>query len=227
MGAIPSPQWCTETLRDRSKRGRTVVQVIVDLVKPARGVVDVEEPTTASRDAVRPARCAAEDEVGIDAHRGEDRGIERECEAVLAAQQRRTLEHARRHVMGPEFGKGRPGLIERGHDRRLRKRASHGEHHALGAAALGEVVVRDYDPYAPVIDARHDPAVEESERITEFAVIQVGVLTPLVSRRVPPTCITAITCCLLPPRPPSLALAMLLCQCVNTVKLWLTGVAAP
>ena len=150
MGPISSPQRGARQARQRAQRRWVSPQVVVGLIQPPGGVVDVEKPASASRDAVRPPRRAAQHEVGVDVHGGEHGTVERQGQAVVPAEEGDVLEPAGQHPVSAELGKGEVGLVQRGHDGRFGEGVGHGEHDALGTAALGEIVVGDHHPWARV-----------------------------------------------------------------------------
>ena len=93
-------------------------QVVLGLIEPASGVVDVEEPHPGRRCRSPPEVLHTDELIGIDVGGGEDRGIEREGKAVIAPQQRDALKPTGRHLVLAEIRKGEVGLIQRGHDGR-------------------------------------------------------------------------------------------------------------
>ena len=78
MGPIPPSQRSAEEVLDRSQRRGVSAQVVIGLIEPAGGVVDVEESASCPSNAMGPPRGAAQDEIGVDVRGGEDRGVEAE-----------------------------------------------------------------------------------------------------------------------------------------------------
>jgi len=108
--------------------------------------VAVHDLAAARADAVRPAARTANDDVGVDARTPEGERQEWERQPVTPPKQRRAVEPERAHVAVTELRESRGRVVERRVYGCVRKCAAERKDDALGAAALGQVVVDERHP---------------------------------------------------------------------------------
>lgn len=90
---------------------------------------------------------------------------------MVSAQRPNLVEWQRSDIDCAELREGRPRLVERGVQRRVRKRPRQREHHSLGTSALGEVVMNDRNVVAVSHDAIRVDALPPSRaggRLRDF-----------------------------------------------------------
>ena len=139
--SVPAAEDGGEGTEGGGSQGTAALEVAVPLVEPAGRRVAVDDLPAFHVGAVGPAARRADGDLGVDRQAGEGRRQERQRQAMVGAQDADTVKGQGAHVVIGEFGEGGLGFVEGGEDRSARVDRGQGQHHPLGPAPLGQIVV--------------------------------------------------------------------------------------
>src|SRR5581483_5120590 len=116
-------------------------EVAVGLIEPARGAVAIDDLPSRGLHAVGPATAAAQDDVVVEFQAREGGREDGQRPTVVRPQRPQPVHSEWLHVCRRERREGQTRLVQRRVQRCSGERLEHGQDHAFGAAALGEVIV--------------------------------------------------------------------------------------